>query len=101
MGLKTGQTNNPKGKPHKFDTYKALFDDLMKYTEAELKLLENDETAPLKVKMCIKMARQAMEGKLKASEMIMDRSDGKPSQKVEGNLNDFNITVTNPDFDNV
>ncbi len=79
--FKKGQSGNPKGRPK---SYKYLFDEV---------ITDDDRRAMIMV-----LKEKALKGDIKAFQVIMDRTDGKPTQAVKMNQSQplMPITILNP-----
>lgn len=87
---KPGQSGNPNGRPKRDWTFKGLIEEALEEA-AEIK---NGGTIIWKKAFIKRLVQKAVSGDLKAMEMIMDRLDGKPQQKLDIDAKgDWNITL--------
>ena len=84
MGLHKGQTNNPNGQPHVWETFKAIIQRYSIKTIDDLKALNPDEL-PYKEGLTIKKMIKAWEDDNEA-ERVINRVDGTPTAFVENTV---------------
>ena len=70
--FKPGISGNPAGRPKGAKNFSAI---LRRFLDVEIEF--EDETVTIQEKIVMVWIKKAMEGDLKAIEMIMDRTDGK------------------------
>jgi hypothetical protein len=95
MPFKKGDKNiNKKGRPRKGMSFK---DEIR--AQADELLMQGDlNTLQALVRVLFKKAGS---GDLKAIEMLMDRLDGKPTQRVDANVKQISVVIDQADADAV
>lgn len=98
-----GQSGNPKGRPPDEDCWAGAIKKVMDSTEVNI-VLTNEEgkekryhaiskKGTIKNAIIGMMTAKALNGDLKATDMIMDRLEGKPSQHVKVDGLDHNVLL--------
>jgi hypothetical protein len=79
---KKGEIRNPKGKPKGTKNLKTLIREVLDATDVQI----NGKKVKADYAIVAKLVQTALQGNLKAVEMIHDRMEGKPTQKQETEL---------------
>jgi adenine-specific DNA glycosylase len=89
-----------KGRPPTGESYHELFKEMGNYTESELNLIIANEAYPIKYKNVARALQRSLKND-RSFELAMDRTEGKPVQRIENKNDELTVRITNPDYDNV
>ena len=86
--MQPGQTLNPGGRPRNVRTPQFWLARLQDFTEADLRVLFEDESQPVSKRIAARLMLESIEGELRkggmdAANAVMDRTGGKPTQQIQ------------------
>ena len=93
-GFQKGVSGNPAGRPKKEDSFANALE-----READMLVTGGDITR--REALARILYKKAASGDLKAIEMIMDRTDGKPRQSIDQTTKNLSVIISQEDADNV